>query len=194
MISSLRWLISLSLISFSSLQRTLVHFGGGCCFGALPPKCGCCSTLVVLSLFDFGMISSTSSAVQCSTSEESSATCCTANFGDDFSSTVDGNTDFPKNPIFWTKSTFLFPYLQLLDCFLNYLFPLLLLLSLMKRTHIIFFLQPAFNLQGRRASMWRVHVLFKFTSSFSCQTILSPGVPRWLFGSSVLICSIAILL
>ena len=71
MISFLRWLISLALISFSSLPRTLMHFGGGCC-----------SILVVLSLSAFGMI--------CSSSEESSATCCTAKFEDDFSSTVDG--------------------------------------------------------------------------------------------------------
>ena len=154
-----------------------MHFGGGCC-----------SILVVLSLFAFGMISSMSSAVQCSSSEESSATCCTAKFEDDFSSTVDGgNKDFSKNPIFWTKSTFLFPYLQLLDFFSNYFFSHLVLLSLLKIGCIIWFLQLAFNLQGTSASMWRVHVvMFKLTSNFSCKTSLSPGIPRWLFGSSVI--------
>lgn len=37
-------LTSCSLVlnsSFSSLHNTLMHFGGLCCFGCLPPKCGC---------------------------------------------------------------------------------------------------------------------------------------------------------
>lgn len=47
-LASLNWS---SNIFFSSLHTTLVHFGGWCCLGCFPPKCGWARVLVEWALF-----------------------------------------------------------------------------------------------------------------------------------------------
>ena len=58
----------LFISSFSSLHTILIHFGGLCCLGCFPPKCGC-------STGTFGGTCSSSSAVS------EACTCCGSSAG-----------------------------------------------------------------------------------------------------------------